>query len=531
MNHNLSQITKSENNSKGLENIETSEGSSLLSNYLITKNTHHLKNNMPIQEFRRLCLGNYTENYSPSQRKLPQKKKESKNKKSIGDRFIPNRKTSRFDIGFTEAHEINENRDPNTKLDEKLIDNYTNSGVSNNLEIYKSIVLKLNPNNMGPQTRHGGEKFSAYFKNNNIFQFKETNDPVVKEYGDLSNCSLPVQIQNLAVNSISRSQRKISKVPYKVLDAPSLQDDFYLNLIDWSSENYLAVGLSSCVYLWSALTSKVTKLCDLGISDIVTSVSWSLCGTLLGVGTNLGEVQLWDPEKLKKVRVFTGHSARVGTMAWNSTLLSTGSRDKNILYRDRRVAQNYVAKLSGHKQEVCGLKWSPDEQQLSSGGNDNKLLIWTPHSTQTPVCRFSQHKAAVKALAWSHHQHGLLASGGGTADKTIRFWNTLNSTQLNYIDTGSQVCNLMFSKNLNELVSTHGYSLNQIILWDYPRMEKIATLTGHTYRVLYLSMSPDGETIVTGAGDETLRFWNTFPSRKNQIQRESVLIPGKMDFR
>ena len=34
---------------------------------------------------------------------------------------------------------------------------------------------------------------------------------------------------------------------------------------------------------------------------------------------------------------------------------------------------------------------------------------------------------------------------------------------------------------------------------------------GHTSRVLFLAMSPDGETIVTGAGDETLRFWNAFP--------------------
>jgi cell division cycle 20-like protein 1 (cofactor of APC complex) len=42
-------------------------------------------------------------------------------------------------------------------------------------------------------------------------------------------------------------------------------------------------------------------------------------------------------------------------------------------------------------------------------------------------------------------------------------------------------------------------------------MKKVATLTGHTFRVLYLAMSPDGETIVTGAGDETLRFWKVFP--------------------
>jgi cell division cycle 20-like protein 1 (cofactor of APC complex) len=103
-------------------------------------------------------------------------------------------------------------------------------------------------------------------------------------------------------------------------------------------------------------------------------------------------------------------------------------------------------------------------------------------------------------MAWSPHQHGLLASGGGTADRTIRFWNTLTASPINVIDAGSQVCNLMFSKTVNELVSTHGYSQNEINIWKYPKMEKISTLTGHTYRVLYLAMNPEGTTIVTGAG-------------------------------
>ena len=44
----------------------------------------------------------------------------------------------------------------------------------------------------------------------------------------------------------------------QVLDAPSLQDDFYLNLVDWSSQNVLAVGLGTCVYLWTASNSKVS---------------------------------------------------------------------------------------------------------------------------------------------------------------------------------------------------------------------------------------------------------------------------------
>ena len=57
-------------------------------------------------------------------------------------------------------------------------------------------------------------------------------------------------------------------------------------------------------------------------------------------------------------------------------------------------------------------------------------------------------------------------------------------------------------------------------------MEKITTLTGHTYRVLYLAMSPDGQTIVTGAGDETLRFWNVFPNinKENEETLNSKLV-------
>ena len=54
-------------------------------------------------------------------------------------------------------------------------------------------------------------------------------------------------------------------------------------------------------------------------------------------------------------------------------------------------------------------------------------------------------------------------------------------------------------------------------------MEKTATLTGHTYRVLYLAMSPDGTTIVTGAGDETLRFWNVFPGKTKKEVKSNML--------
>ena len=101
--------------------------------------------------------------------------------------------------------------------------------------------------------------------------------------------------------SPKKSIRRIPKVPYKVLDAPDLQDDFYLNLIDWSSANVLSVGLGACVYLCNAQTNNVQLLCDLththlpsgsnnqsniSGSDAITSVAWAECSNILAVGEN-----------------------------------------------------------------------------------------------------------------------------------------------------------------------------------------------------------------------------------------------------
>ena len=92
-----------------------------------------------------------------------------------------------------------------------------------------------------------------------------------------------------------KAQRKIAQNPFKILDAPGLQDDFYLNLVDWSSQNILAVALESAVYVWNATTSTVSELCDLASSgDQVTSLNWSAKGSHLSVGTKSGQVQIWD---------------------------------------------------------------------------------------------------------------------------------------------------------------------------------------------------------------------------------------------
>ena len=146
-------------------------------------------------------------------------------------------------------------------------------------------------------------------------------------------------------------QRTIPKIPYKVLDAPSLLDDFYLNLVDWSNQNDLVVGLSNCTYIWSAASSKVTKLQDFGTTgNSVTSVQWADQGQHLAVGTHSGVVQVWDAPSQKLVREFKGHEGRVGALAWSTTgILSSGSKDRSILNRDMRCKNDFIGSLNGHR--------------------------------------------------------------------------------------------------------------------------------------------------------------------------------------
>jgi len=289
------------------------------------------------------------------------------------------------------------------------------------------------------------------------------------------------------LESPRRQLRSVCKTPYRVLDAPELADDFYLNLVDWSSTNVLGVGLGSCVYLWTAHNAAVSKLCDLtNTNDTISSVSWVQKGTTLAVGTLAGRLHIYDANTLQLQRTYqAAHAQRIGALAWNTHVLSSGSRDRMVHHRDVREASSRpFRKCAGHRQEVCGLKWSGDSASggggsnatLASGGNDNKVCIWDlrgsaragsgsghgPGSSaggssgglglgaqtgaggedipnDTPVWKFHEHTAAVKALAWDPHVSGVLATGGGTQDKHIRFWNVINGSMLQELDTGSQV--------------------------------------------------------------------------------------------
>lgn len=324
---------------------------------------------------------------------------------------------------------------------------------------------------------------------------------------------------------IEQGDKEFRTESVRVLSAPKLKDDFYYSVLDCSSKNIIAVGLECSLNLWNNNTGRSEELFLLSPmrhkTDVnkkmkkryVTSVKWHRHGNFLAVGLSTGAVDIWDVERKVKVRKYKNHKLRVGTLCWNADLLTSGSRDTVIVNYDLRIKENNITELKKHTLEVCGIQWNPNEQQLASGGNDRALYIWD-RRTNKVLFHFDKHKATVKAMGWSPHESNMLISGGGGADKNIFFWNTAKGTCLNKIHTDSQVCALLWSKNSKEFVSSHSSLYNQIVIWRYPKPKKLAVLSEHEKRALHLALTPDGSTIISASPDETMRFWDVFPQKK-----------------
>ena len=95
----------------------------------------------------------------------------------------------------------------------------------------------------------------------------------------------------------------------------------------------------------------------------------------------------------------------------------------------------------------------------------------------SPRLMLTDHKAAVKALDWCPSKRGLLASGGESADRCIKFWDSSTGKMKRSIDRLSDFVAIVWSKSSDELCSAHGYAENPLIVWDYDN-EQAAGIEG-----------------------------------------------------
>ncbi|KAG7366806.1 WD40 repeat-containing protein [Nitzschia inconspicua] len=366
-----------------------------------------------------------------------------------------------------------------------------------------------------------------------MLNFGSTYHRIVARPHDLISSSLDylrvledVQLIGDTSRSGHYKYRHIDSAPFRSLEAPGILNDFYTNTICWSKDNILAVALGTGLYFWHPSCESGQEFLRMNDErNPITSVSFCEdVPELLAVGTANGEVVVYN--------IFTGQcfysvsehlGMQVGTIAWNKTTLTTGDKSGQLVQHDLRFDRNIVADYTGgHLQEICALKWNPDGRYLASGSNCNTVCIWdnamprNNRNSVNPLTFFSGHQSAVKAIDWCPGRRGLIATGGGYADQTVKVWDCNSGHVKSSVNTGAQVSGLHWSRtNLFELLSSHGYPSNHMSLWKLgndPDLEHVKKVPGFGGRILSMTVSHEEETVATAGSDEQLRLWHIFRS-------------------
>jgi eukaryotic-like serine/threonine-protein kinase len=142
-----------------------------------------------------------------------------------------------------------------------------------------------------------------------------------------------------------------------------------------------------------------------------------------------------------------------------------------------KLAEYGVIRTSG------GLKFSPGGRLLALGSYGGTVTLLDLAGGQ-PVNQWKAHRSAIRGLVFLS-EGKILATGGD--DQTIRLWDVAGA------------------------------------LSTAPRL--LSTLVGHQHRLWGLSVSHDGQTLVSASSDGTVKFWNP-TSTAERLELKNAALPA-----
>ncbi|MFN2367941.1 MAG: hypothetical protein ABR605_03175 [Desulfurivibrionaceae bacterium] len=282
-----------------------------------------------------------------------------------------------------------------------------------------------------------------------------------------------------------------------------------VNGVDISPDGSLIVsgGSDGRVGIWKVADG--SKLHTLGEYRQVSDVSFSPDGQrVICAATDSGKnevLHIWDYQA-EKVRVeLEGHSQKINTVAYspNGKMIASGS-DDNTLRTWYAGNGRDIHTFEDKKNDVLAVSWSPDSGRLAGGLSWNgNIQIWDIGWDKLEIT-LSGHRDWVQAVLFSPDGRKFIS---GSRDGSIRIWDTGSGKE-----TG--MTRESWWGGINDLaISGDGSYLagateaNSVVVWYADSGRTLAVLPGHSGPVKGVAFSADGGTIVSGGADGAIKIW------------------------
>jgi WD40 repeat protein len=304
----------------------------------------------------------------------------------------------------------------------------------------------------------------------------------------------------------------------------------------------------SCVFspdgqsLLSASTDQTVRILNLrdGSIDVLfkepsiqcRSLVYSADGRYLARVSDRNVIKVWDIENQCEIASLKGHSKEIWTVIFGSDrneLISAGT-DKQICVWDI-LKQEIVRAFQGHDATIYSIAYSARDSIIISGSADQKTCFWDyfqTNSEQQQLDSLQGFSSGIRSIAFLKEATGYRLISGGSEQK-IYSWNISPDVfDSPSIDGRLIQPKMAFEKVHSGFIWSVSASLHQdsvvsagddgeVILWDAKSGKKKLSLLGHSWNIFSVDFSWNGDKLVSGSLDETIRVWNFSTDRSSRI--------------